>query len=104
MTDLSDPIKRLAYAGAGGAGRSARWCVIRDGGKDNVMADQQEMATEIVVAMLETYPVDQVAEWGLNPDKFRAWVIETHKMIADAVKAEWPIQRGSVKVTGGRNR
>ena len=55
------------------------------------MTDQQEMATEILVAMLDDYPVDQVAEWSLNPNKFREWVIETHKMIADAVKVEWPV-------------
>lgn len=68
------------------------------------MTDQQEMATEILVAMLDDYPVNQVPEWTLDPDKFRTWVIETHKMVSDAVKAEWPVPPRSLPHASSSSR
>jgi hypothetical protein len=68
------------------------------------MTEQQEMTREILAIIVNNYPVEQEASWTLHPDKFREWVIETHKVVADAVKTEWPRTPARATTSSKRTR
>lgn len=106
--DLSDPYKRLAYRVAMASETSAeREEKRQDKGREQVtlgkgitMTGQEELTRDILIAIIEKS--GDMSYWDGEPSKLVAWVVETHKRIADAVKAEWPAVAAHSSSSRGR--